>query len=598
MKKILCFIAAALSFFGTVLSQTITHGPFTGAVTHNSARAYVRTNTATAFDFIISVDSTSFSAPINYAASTDAAKDTSAIIAISGLQPDTKYYYKININGLQAGAVQSFRTFPIPNSVSDFSFAFGSCDAFSTTITPAPIFDLVINSSPRFFLQCGDWGYPDFADNFPANTNFFSLDNTKIQESYHLKYSPQADIFNLMKRVPIDYVYDDHDYMNDNSARDYTPDYHSSPGVLVDYSNPPAARINSIKAYTDFFPGYPMIDTTEGIFHSFRYGNVEIFMCDNRSARSAPLECLVPDSANASLIQFDPPPGHSILGQAQMDWLINGLKNSSARWKFIVTGVAFNKAYKQYLDFALNPFVQNYVFTSPYGAGTGKNFAGGIVDGWVGFPEDQDRLLNACFYDSITNVIFLTSDSHTAAIDDGGNGGFPEIMSGNLNQSNSKLAHLTDSLGMNVWNVGGQGLGGNNNFSCTFGNIEVFGNDSVRLCIIDTLGTAIACLTVHDGMLNTPTTISEISPVTKKHAFIISPNPAKNFIRIRIKNTELLGKKAQMEIQDYSGKIVSAESVSIQKEMQVNTSDISQGFYFCILTVGKQKFVEKFFKGN
>ncbi len=597
MKKLFSLLIA-FSAFINAFSQTITHGPFISAVTENSAKSYLRTNTSTAFDFVISLDSTSFSSPITYYDFTNAAKDTSAIISISGLLPDTKYYYKVIINGLQASAVQSFRTFPLPNSVSNFTFAFGSCEGFSGSVIHEPIFAQVINSSPRFFLECGDWGYPDVTDNFPFDTNFFSIYYTKIQESYHLKYSPHGDIFNLMKTTPIDYVYDDHDYMQDNSARDFTPNYSSSPGVLIDVPNPPGARENSIRAYTEYFPAYPMVDTSEGIFHSIRYGNVEIFMCDDRSARSPSLEGFVPDTANAGLLMYDPPAGHSMLGQIQMNWLVNGLKTSSAKWKFVMTGVAFNKGYQSYLDFALTPFIQNTVFTSPFGSGNGKNFAAGIVDTWIGFPEDQNRLLSLCSQDSIGNLIFLTSDSHTAALDDGGNSGFPELMSGNLNQTNSKLAHLTDSLGMNVWNGGGEGIG-NNNFSFTFGKIDVFGNDSVRLSIIDTLGSTIASIIVHDGVCTAPSGVSETNKKSKNSfPLIIYPNPARDFIRLKINDTDLLNKKGIIEIYDFAGKRVISKSLTSQKEIQVNLGDISQGLYFCVVTTEKGKFTAKFSKGN
>ncbi len=581
-----------------IFSQTITHGPFISAVTENAAKSYLRTNTTTAFDFVLSTDSANFTSPFTISDSTRAAKDTSAIIAILGLQPNTKYFYKVKINGIQASSIQSFRTFPLLNAVSNFSFAFGSCEGFSSTVINEPIFSQVINHNPRFFLECGDWGYPDYADNFPNDTNFFSLDYTKIQESYHLKYSPQLGISDLLKTTPIDYIYDDHDYMNDNSARDFTPDYHSTPGVLVDIPNPPGARENSIKAYTEYFPAYPLIDTSEGIFHSFRYGNVEIFMCDNRSARSAPMECFVPDTSNSGLIMFEPPAGHSILGQVQMNWLVNGLKTSTAKWKFVITGVAFNKGYKQYLDFALNPIVQNTVFTSPFGSGNGKNFAGGIVDTWTGFPEDQNRLLSLCSQDSIANVIFLTSDSHTAALDDGTNAGFPELMSGNLNQTNSKLAHLTDSLGMNVWNGGGEGIG-NTNFSHTFGNIDVFGNDSVRLSIIDTLGATIASIIVHDGVcINTTGVAENFRKIKNIFPFIISPNPARNFILLKTEDKDLLNSKAIIEIYDFSGRSIISKPISIQNEMQLDITEISQGVHTCILTTEKGKFVAKFFKGD
>jgi len=51
-------------------------------------------------------------------------------------------------------------------------------------------------------------------------------------------------------------------------------------------------------------------------------------------------------------------------------------------------------------------------------------------------------ILAFCQRHGIQNVIRLSGDSHTSAINDDKNAGFPELMAGNLRQTNSRLAWL------------------------------------------------------------------------------------------------------------------------------------------------------------
>jgi hypothetical protein len=76
-------------------------------------------------------------------------------------------------------------------------------------------------------------------------------------------------------------------------------------------------------------------------------------------------------------------------------------------------------------------------------------------------------------------------------------------MAENLGQTNSRLASLMStfcpqanlSQSFALWNAGGQGLG-NTNFNDAYGRMEAFGEDSVRLSLVDTAGLVIASLTL------------------------------------------------------------------------------------------------------
>ena len=62
-----------------------------------------------------------------------------------------------------------------------------------------------------------------------------------------------------------------------------------------------------------------------------------------------------------------------------------------------------------------------------------------------------------------------------------------------------------------LWNAGGQGLG-NTNFNNAYGRMEVFGQDSARLSLVDTAGIAIANLTLPNSASSALSTVARRTP--------------------------------------------------------------------------------------
>ena len=302
----------------------------------------------------------------------------------------------------------------------------------------------------------------------------------------------------LFKIAPVDYVYDDHDFMNDNSSSatssffiPYKPNQFSSDFFLEEVPNPENARTNSIKGYKENMPGYDLPNESRGIYHKFTYGNTEVFALDLRSQRSPNLEAFIKDTITG-LWEFNPLQTHSILGrdtspgngESQLDWFLNSLKNSTAEWKFIMSSVPFNRSQSKGIE--LGMALQNVPLNIPFGnypqGITGFYAALELCDKWVGFPSDIDTVLHFININNIKNVIILSGDSHNAAIDDGLNAGLPEIMAGGLDIPNSKEVAFFEALGIHIWDKGGQGIT-TQNFNNSFGMVTVYGNDSVKLAL-------------------------------------------------------------------------------------------------------------------
>ena len=482
-------------------------------MTESSARFWIRLNGADLVNIEIAVDS-SFTSPVHGVAdSTLAARNFAVIVGATGLQPDTKYFYRPIVGGATLHVNGSFRTFPPKGTPATFTFGFGSCQQsgsfLPSGLPPGNVFREVVKAAPRFFVQIGDWGYPDSTDNLPFDSTFFAGDYSLVQASYVAKFRPDYPMDSLLRMTPVDYVYDDHDFMNNNSSAfvsDFTvaskPNQFSSDYVIRELGNPPGARENSMRGYRENMPGYPLANASRGIYHSFSYGSADFFVVDLRSERSPNLEPFTKNSMNGKY-QYTPSPGHSILGrdaapgsgESQLTWLLNGLLNSKATWKFLVSSVAFNQGLSQVMTVSLEfqDATINYPGLPPATALIGAAFE--IADKWIGFPADGDTLLHFVAAHSIKNVIVLSGDMHTAGMDDGTNAGFPEIMAGGLDITNSHVVKYLDDFGVHIWNKGGQGLT-TQVFDNAFGKVTVFGRDSVRMDLVDELGTTFATNTV------------------------------------------------------------------------------------------------------
>ena len=493
----------------------VTHTMAVGGVTQNSARVWVRLSEADTVTVEISTDpgfGVSTTAEPRVAT---AERNFAAIIDLSGLQPDTRYYFRAVVRSVAQLRVQSFQTFPVPGSVSTFTFGFGSCQQSGSLLPsatpPGNIYRQVVAAQPRFFLQLGDWGYPDSTDNAPYDSSFFSADFARVQATYLSRFRTDYLMDTLLSRAPVDYVYDDHDFMNDNaSARTssfgvpFRPNPLGDDFVALELTNPPGARENSIRGYRENMPTYPLVNDSRGIYHRFTYGNVDVFALDLRSQRSPNLEGFYRDDVSGSW-KNAPPPGHSIIGRdeapgtgpSQLTWLLEELKSSTATWKFLMSSVPFNRAQVQGIQAGL--VLQNFVIDSPLlPPGTTGIFAAfEFSDKWAGYQEDIDTLLSHIAQNGITNVIVLSGDSHTAAIDDGANAGLPEIMAGGLDITNSRIVALLNSFGIDIWNQGGQGVS-TPEFNNAFGRVTVFGEDSVDLAIVDEFGSLVTSYTVRN----------------------------------------------------------------------------------------------------
>lgn len=581
-------------FSGLSLSaQYISHGPVVGGVTDQSARMYVRTHTAQPFVLELDEDS-NFGSPISLASATVSTLDNSVITDITGLAANQRYYYRLLFSGTADSLVGSFRTFPTEGQPAQFTFVTGSCQE-----TPnMKVFDVMPLYDPLFLMHTGDFTYPSYQqdDSYP-------IEWQAIELSYRRRYE-EVVMKEMLRQVPIAYMPDDDD--NWGASRDYSfgVNYynHPSTGKPVNYFTfdtiAPIARENCLRGYRAFFPGYATADTTEGHYHSFKVGNCEFFVVDVRSVSDCPSDAYVYDSV-ANLWSFQPQPTHSILGDNQMNWLLDGLSQSSADWKFIVSGVPFNPGIRRLIDFGL--VLQEIPFTIAGQSGTGFRLSASFAGYWAGYPDDVQQLLTHIQTNNITGVAVVSGDTHHNVMDDGTNSKLPELNASGLSVTTTELAYQIDfystTLGQpsvkdSLWNAGGNGLY-NMNFLNAFGKVEVFGSDSVEFCVIDENNVELSCYTLYpDGTVNNPwlnyTPVR--SPETPKGTVRLIPNPNDGACVVQLSDLEV-GATHRLVVTDLMGRMVYQQPFTPTRSdwtMELDLQQLSAGTYLVTVTTAKK----------
>jgi hypothetical protein len=557
------FLLLLIFCSATTFAQNITHGPVLGAMSDNGLRMYVRTSTAV--NFTIEIDSDSmFSAPLQFQNQTLAALDSSVITDINGLAADTKYYYRVLFNSVPDIKKGSFRTFPTEGQAANFSFVTGSCQETANM----KVYDAIPTHNPLFMVHTGDFTYPSYQLPSAYPSQWYT-----IPWSYRKRYEELVMKDKLIPNVPLVYMPDDDD--NFGASRTH--------------------HVRTAHTGSQFFPGYPTVDSTEGHHHSFKVGNAEFFVLDCRSMADPTFKAYRIDSSTNRWV-YDPPATHSIIGTNQRNWLLNGLSNSTAEWKFIVSGVPFNPKILRIIQAGLT--VQNIVFSIAGESGTGLRLSASFAGYWGGYPNDVQALTSHVSNNGITGVLIVSGDTHHNVMDDGTNTVFPEMNASGLSVSTTELAYqiaqYAPLLGQppvrdSLWNGGGNGLG-NTNFNNGFGKVEVFGSDSVRYCIIDEDNVALSCMTIYaDGTVYNPTAINRAEPLSASEMseMTVFPNPNNGEFNVQIKS-RYSDAEAEIALTDINGKLLLLKKIElIENESQTFSlklgQDIAKGTYFAVI---------------
>jgi phosphodiesterase/alkaline phosphatase D-like protein len=585
-----------MMFSSLVFAQNITHGPMIGGVTESSARIYIRTNQASSFTLEYSKDSL-FSTFQSIASATDSTLDNSKIVNLSSLSISTDYYFRYRINGIVQSTKGHFKTFPAVGTAEHLVFVTGSCQETANM----KVFDAMPTHKPDLFIHTGDFTYPSYQ--IPRfNGINYPEDWASIELAWRRRNSePVCD--EMLKKIPIAYMPDDDDTWGNSK-------YFKGGGAQVRYENgklinyfeliprTQQMRTNCLQGYQKFFPGYPTVNDTDGYYHSFKVGNCEFFMIDVRSCNTGGWNNLK-YNAPLNLWTFNGnSPSQSMLNQPQLNWLLNSLRNSTATWKFIVSGVPFNKNIQPLVELPL--LIQGAQFNIAGQVGTGFRLSYSFSDYFGAYAYERTKILKYISDNNIKNVMVISGDTHGSAIDDGTNAGLPEMNASGLSVRddeelyyifNGVLSQIGFDLKKWLWNKGGMGLG-NNNTKNAFGKIEVFGNDSVQLCIIDEDNVTVACHTVKSNNI-----VSGVNNIRVVNDMVtIFPNPASDELFLELNTNYINEKVQQIRIVDINGNEVYRNNSNVQFPINISIRDLSKAAYLLSIETDKSFAVQKFVK--
>ena len=277
---------------------------------------------------------------------------------VTGLEPGTVYEYRVLLDGREQTPEykQHLRTQPLwqwREDPPDFTFALGSCSYINQPEYDRPgdpyggdhqIYDAIADKQPDFMLWMGDnWYYRE--------VDWDSVSGLYARASHSRQFLPLRRLLTTTHHYA---TWDDHDYGPNNSDSSY------------------ALRDQALQVFNDFWPN-PDFSAAGGggVINHFEWHDAAFFLLDNRYFRDA-------NRRTTSQRQ--------VLGEAQIEWLINALKFSRATFKFVVVG-------GQFLNSA--EIFENLDHLA---------------------PAERRRILDAINAEDIPGVVFLSGDRHQSML--------------------------------------------------------------------------------------------------------------------------------------------------------------------------------------
>jgi alkaline phosphatase D len=342
--------------------------------------------------------------------------DFTLTIPLEGLTPTTRYrwYVFAGLRGhegipteARVAARGEFTTLPDVKSHVPVTFAWsgdlGGQGRCRRGASGYPIFDVMRAQQLDFFLFLGDTMYGDDLCPSPPNEPGADFLATTLAE-YRARHRDQRGaeaLRRFLSSVPVSVIWDDHEVRN-NFAGPFD-------------SLMPVGR----QALREYWPIRVASDGPHRLYRTVRAGaDLEVFILDTRQYRSR----------NAD----QDGPAKTMLGERQLQWLLNGLTESTATWKVIVTTVPLS---------------------IPKGGGAGVSgndgWAGG-ADG-TGFERERQVIVDTIRDRKMKNVVFLAGDVHYVqanAYDPNGDGtpDFHEFVAGPLSAAPGRLTPASAGL--------------------------------------------------------------------------------------------------------------------------------------------------------
>ena len=351
-------------------------------------------------------------------------------VELNGLDINTAYTYQLIIDGKPAITpyTTSFTTKDLwqwRKPAPDFSFLAGSCAYFNEPVYDRPgkpyggdssIFETMARTPAAFHIWMGDNWYTREVD---------------YNSPWGLYYRASRDrgqkiLQQFMAKMPQYAIWDDHDYGPNDAGKSY---------ILKEESR------EIFKKYS-LNPSYG--EEGKGIYTKVSYGDVDIFLTDDRYFRS---EDEMPDSVDGK-----PSAAKTFFGPMQVEWLKNGLLYSNAPFKIIVVGSQ-----------VLNPL-------NPY-------------EGMDHYSYEYNELMNFIASQKIDGIVFFTGDRHHSEVIKKARDGLYTLYDVTISPYTSGISKVKDAELNNPYRISNTLVETQN-----FGKITFSGEKNKRMMKVEFIG--------------------------------------------------------------------------------------------------------------
>ncbi|HXP48865.1 MAG TPA: alkaline phosphatase D family protein, partial [Bacteroidia bacterium] len=309
---------------------------------------------------------------------TDTSLDYTVKIDVTGLSPNTWYYYRFKAYGIYSMPGRT-RTIPVGN-VDSLRFAVFSCSTIQAGYFNA-YQDIAHRNDIDAIFHLGDWYYEYLAGGTyydgdtnrlaPLSHDSYTLSDYRL---WHSQYRLDYAIRNMLQQYPLISIWDDHETC-DNSW--YSGAANHNPATQGNWF---VRKNASKKAYFEWMPIREIAPGNDTIIHrAFKWGNLlSWIMLDTRyEARDSSLGTFL-STTNAYMIDTN----RRLLGNPQLAWLQTQLNDNSTQWKM----------------------VGNQVMIAPF------HVLGQVANGdqWDGYPAERNRVFRYIEKTKVKDIVFLT----------------------------------------------------------------------------------------------------------------------------------------------------------------------------------------------
>jgi hypothetical protein len=277
---------------------------------------------------------------------------------VTGLDPDTYYYWAPRINGdVATSYVSRVKTAPTVGTAASFNFVVGSCT--NSLYTMPDVYATVAAHEPAFFVHLGDMAYSDI-----------NIDDPGAQRDTNTRQWRSArGVQGMLTTVPVAYTPDDHDFGPDDSHWDQ---------VNVTGATLEEIGANTRLVYRETTPAY---DTWNDLVlgQQWDWGRCRFIMPDLRSQRRYEV------GDPTFLGTGTNPPGSFNQRQAVLD-AITQAETDGVKVLFFLSS---------------------------------STWAPSVFDSWDRYNSTEQTLIADAFQSADVQVVLVHGDTHQLVIDDG-----------------------------------------------------------------------------------------------------------------------------------------------------------------------------------